>query len=60
MNVIDGVSFDEAVAGSVVQRVDQMDLRFLGLAELVKNKSATGRVKDKLDIELLREAGLLD
>ena len=35
-------------------------LRFLGLSQLVTNKQASGRTKDLLDIELLREAGLLD
>jgi len=60
MNAIDGVKFDEALKGSLVQDLGPLQLHFLGLAELVKNKTATGRVKDKLDLELLREAGLID
>lgn len=60
MNAIDGVSFAEASAGAIDDEVDGIKLSFLGLRELVTNKTASGRTKDKLDIELLREAGLLD
>jgi len=59
MNAIDGVSFDEAIAGAIKDDSSE-GLPFLGLRELVANKTAAGRTKDKLDIELLREAGLLD
>ena len=34
-------------------------MAFLGLPEFVKTKRACGRPKDLLDLELLREAGLL-
>jgi len=60
MNAIDGVSFDDARAGAILDTSTGIDLRFLGLREIVANKSATGRAKDKLDLELLREAGLHD
>ena len=33
---------------------------FLGLDEMVRTKKAAGRTKDRLDLELLAEAGLLD
>jgi hypothetical protein len=33
-----------------------MDLPFLGLAELMRNKRATGRAKDLADVALLQEA----
>jgi predicted nucleotidyltransferase len=60
LNAIDGVSFDEALAGSLTEDAGGVELRFLGLAQLVTNKQASGRTKDLLDIELLREAGLLE
>jgi hypothetical protein len=60
MNAIDGVSFAEASAGAIVDSSGGIELGFLGLRELVANKTASGRTKDKLDIELLREAGLLE
>jgi hypothetical protein len=41
-------------------RSNGVALRFLGLSQLVTNKQASGRTKNLLDIELLREAGLLD
>jgi len=41
-----------------VRSIDGISLPFLGLRELVRNKRSVGRVRDLLDIELLREAGL--
>ena len=58
MNAIDGVSFEEAASESVKLEVAGTSMPFLGLAHLVANKLATGRTKDRLDVELLREAGL--
>lgn len=58
MNAIDGVSFEQASTGALHALLDEEDVRFLGLAELVANKEATGRTKDRLDVELLKEAGL--
>lgn len=54
---IDGVTFEEAWPGRLEARVGALTLPFLGLRELVRNKRATGRAKDLLDVELLREAG---
>lgn len=60
MNAIDGVPFADAFSGSIeADAGDGLRVRFLGIRELVKNKSSTGRTKDKLDVELLREAGLI-
>lgn len=55
-----GVSFAEAWAGRTNLRVDGARVAFLGLAEYVKTKLACGRPKDLLDLELLREAGIID
>ena len=38
--------------------VDDRRLAYLGLASLIRNKRASGRTKDLLDIKLLREAGV--
>lgn len=57
LTTIDGVSFDEAWNNRLVAQVGDLQLPFLGLTTLVKNKRATGRTKDLLDIELLRESG---
>ena len=55
-----GLTFAEAWAGRREIEIDGRAVPFLGKAEFVKTKTATGRTKDKLDLELLREAGLLD
>ena len=52
---ISGVEFDEASRGRVFRTVGGLELSFLGRAELVANKRATGRAKDLLDLELLAE-----
>jgi hypothetical protein len=54
-----GIDFREAWAGRQILSIDGRDIGFLGLAEFVKTKRACGRTKDLLDLELLREAGLL-
>lgn len=40
--------------------IEDRRIPFLGKAEFIKTKRASGRTKDMLDLELLREAGLLD
>ncbi len=50
---IDGVSFEEAWQGRVRFEVDGVMLFVLGRAELLRNKLATGRAKDRLDARLL-------
>lgn len=55
MNTITGVTFRQAWKGRVEAEIDGLVLPFLGRAELEKNKAASGRAKDLLDLELLRE-----
>lgn len=55
MTSISGVSFARAWRGRIRQTVDGVRLAFLGRAELLANKRASGRPKDLLDIELLKE-----
>jgi hypothetical protein len=54
---ISGVGFDEAWPGHVPHEVDGLAVPFLGRAELVRNKRASGRAKDQADLEALGEAG---
>jgi hypothetical protein len=54
-----GVTFREAWKGRQKLSIAGRPIAFLGLAEFVKTKRACGRPKDLLDLELLREAGLL-
>jgi hypothetical protein len=55
-----GLTFAEAWADRTVLRIEGSRVGFLSLASYVKTKLACGRPKDLLDIELLREAGLLE
>ena len=57
MTSIDGVDFSTAWAGRLVADFGGHQVSFLGRAELIQNKRASGRPKDLLDIELLREGG---
>ncbi|MEM9587239.1 MAG: hypothetical protein AAGA03_08150 [Planctomycetota bacterium] len=50
---IDGVTFSEAWPNRLVVAVDGIALPVIGLADLRKNKAATGRDKDQRDLKLL-------
>ncbi|MDA3949134.1 MAG: hypothetical protein PF508_07885 [Spirochaeta sp.] len=53
LTTITGVSWKDAAAGSAEGTVGTNHVRFLGRAELITNKQATGRTKDLADIEAL-------
>ncbi|MFA5928298.1 MAG: hypothetical protein WC838_03240 [Candidatus Margulisiibacteriota bacterium] len=51
---IDGVDFDQAYQDREKIRIDGLSVPFLSKANLIKNKEATGRDKDKLDAKYLK------
>lgn len=51
---ISGVEYDEAAAEAVHGHIGGCEVRFIGRAALIKNKSSTGRTKDLADVEQLR------
>ena len=53
LNGIDGVTFAETWKGADQREIDGHQIRVIGLRELRKNKSATGRKKDEEDIRRL-------
>jgi hypothetical protein len=53
LNQIDGVTYDEACPNVVRGKYGDVDVTFIGLTDLVKNKKATPRAKDKGDVEEL-------
>jgi hypothetical protein len=57
LTAISGVGFDEAWPDRVTHEVGGLAVPFLGRAALVRNKRATGRTKDRADLEALGEAG---
>jgi len=52
---ISGVEFDEADSGKITSHVSGLTLPFLGLDTLIKNKRASARPKDLLDIAALEQ-----
>jgi len=57
MTSISGVSFREAWRGRVKVRLGGTEIGFLGREEFLRNKTASGRPKDLLDLALLEEVG---
>lgn len=51
---ISGVDFDEAWTGRKMGELDGLSVPFLGLDALLKNKLASGRDKDLVDVKQLR------
>ncbi len=52
---IDGLSFDEAYADRNYHTMGDMNIPFLSLDSIVKNKKSSGREKDLLDIKELQK-----
>jgi predicted nucleotidyltransferase len=56
LSAITGVAFNEVRAGADEVELDGQRLLIIGINELLTNKSATGRAKDKDDVRRLRAA----
>ena len=55
-NFIDGVTFEECFANRMRLRVDdELEINLISLADLRRNKKASGRNKDLADLENLPE-----
>jgi hypothetical protein len=54
---ITGVEYEEAASDALPGHVGPCEVRFIGRAALIKNKSSTGRTKDIADVEQLRSRG---
>jgi hypothetical protein len=50
---ISGVEFEQAWPGRIVRPVETLAVPFIGREALISNKRATGRAKDKADLEAL-------
>jgi hypothetical protein len=51
---IDGVSFEQCYGNRIVGKLDGLDVPFISFPDLITNKSATERAKDKIDVEELK------
>lgn len=55
LNEVDGIVFAEAVKNKVIGKYEDLEnINFISFDDLVKNKSASNRVKDKLDLDYLK------
>jgi hypothetical protein len=54
LNEIDGVSFDEAIKNHIRGKYGDLDIKFIGINELIKNKEVSGRPQDLVDAKKLR------
>jgi hypothetical protein len=52
---IDGVSFEECFSKKHTIEIDGISIQYISLADLRKNKAASGRFKDLNDLEHLME-----
>jgi hypothetical protein len=55
LTTISGVSFEEAWTARVETEFEGLPIRFIGIAELIRNKESIGRVRDLGDAEELRK-----
>jgi predicted nucleotidyltransferase len=51
---IDGVTFERCHKNRVTAQIDGLAIPFISLADLMANKAATQRAKDKIDLDELR------
>jgi hypothetical protein len=52
---VDGLNFKEAFVNSQMFEIEGIPVHVLSIADLIKNKRSTGRVKDLADAETLEE-----
>jgi hypothetical protein len=53
LNQIDGITFDDARPNVVRGRYGSVEVTFIGMNDLIRNKRSTGRTRDLGDIEEL-------
>jgi len=52
---IDGVTYEEADEDKIIVAIEGLKIPVISLEKLIRNKMATGREKDELDIKTLRK-----
>lgn len=57
ITTISGVRFDEAYQHHQVVEIEDLSIPILSLGDIIKNKRATGRDKDRLDADQLERKG---
>jgi len=59
INSIDGVSFEDAYSDRIIVEIESLPVPVISKENIIKNKEATGRPKDKLDADNLKNSQLL-
>jgi hypothetical protein len=54
MTSISGVTFEEAARNALLQEIDGISVKVLFVDDLIRNKLASGRPKDLVDVALLQ------
>ena len=55
LNAISGVTFAECYEKRVDEMIEGVRVSFIDVQSLIRNKSATGRLKDQADVEALKK-----
>ena len=55
ITTIDGVTYEEADKDKIMVEVEGLKIPIISLDNFIKNKLATGREKDELDVKLLKK-----
>ena len=56
INSIDGVEFEDAYNDRVIVEIESLPIPVLSKDNIIKNKNSTGRAKDKLDADTLKNS----
>jgi len=54
INEIDGVNIEDALKNSIRGKYGKVEINFIGINELIKNKESTGREQDIIDAKKLK------
>jgi hypothetical protein len=55
INEIDGVNIEDALKNSIRGKYGKVEINFIGINELIKNKESTGREQDIIDAKKLKD-----
>ncbi|HJP62564.1 MAG TPA: DUF6036 family nucleotidyltransferase [Mucilaginibacter sp.] len=55
LNEIDGVNFKEAYSAKLIIDIDGLMINYIGLDDLIKNKTTSGRHQDLTDVNSLKK-----
>lgn len=55
LNTIDGVKFENAFPNKLVLDVDGVEIKYIGIKDLIDNKTASGRSQDIADLKEIKK-----